>query len=88
MRCILLHTLGAVALIQVRNIPDETVTALKMRAAERGLTLAAFLRVELDRLAARPSNAEIVERMARRDRSSGPSVEDTVAEIRRLRESS
>ena len=88
MRCILLHTLDSVALIQVRDVPDETVTALKMRAAERGLTLAAFLRAELDRLASRPTNAEIVERMARRDRSSGPSVEETVAEIRRLRASS
>jgi hypothetical protein len=76
------------ALIQVRDVPDETVTALKTRAAERGLTLTAFLRAELDRLASRPTNAEIVERMARRDRSSGPSVEDTVAEVRRLRQSS
>jgi len=83
-----LHIIGAMALIQVRDVPDETVTALKTRAAERGLTLAAFLRAELDRLASRPTNAEIVERMARRDRSSGPSVEETVAEIRRLRASS
>ena len=88
MRCIPLHIIGAMALIQVRDVPDETVTALKTRAAERGLTLAAFLRAELDRLASRPTNAEIVERMARRDRSSGPSVEETVAEIRRLRASS
>ena len=88
MRCILSHTLDSVALVQVRDVPDETVTALKTRAAEHGLTLAAFLRAELDRLAARPTNAEIVERMARRDRSSGPSVEDTVEEIRRLRTSS
>jgi len=77
-----------VALIQVRDVPDETVTALKRRAAELGLTLTAFLRTELDRLAARPTNTDIVERMARRDRSSGPSTEDTVAEIRRIRESS
>ena len=83
-----MHTIGDMALIQVRDVPDETVTALKTRAAERGLTLAAFLRAELDRLASRPTNAEIVERMARRDRSSGPSVEETVAEIRRLRASS
>jgi hypothetical protein len=76
------------ALIQVRDVSDETVRALKTRAAERRLTLAAFLRTELDRLAARPTNADIVERMARRDRSSGPTVEDTVEEIRRLRASS
>ena len=57
-------------------------------AAERGLTLTAYLRAELDRLAARPTNAEIVERLARRNRRGGPTVADTVAELRRLRESS
>jgi antitoxin FitA len=85
---ILLHIIDDMALIQVRDVSDETVRALKTRAAERRLTLAAFLRTELDRLAARPTNADIVERMARRDRSSGPTVEDTVEEIRRLRASS
>jgi hypothetical protein len=40
------------------------------------------------RLAARPTNDELVERLARRNREGGPSVADTVAEIRRLRETS
>jgi len=74
------------ALIQVRDVADATVRALKARAAERGLTLTAYLRAELDRLAARPSNAEIVERLARRNRRGGPTANDTVAEIRRIRE--
>jgi hypothetical protein len=74
------------ALIQVRDVPEKTVRALKAQAAERGLTLTAFLRVELDRLAARPANAEIVERLARRNRRGGPTTADTVAEIRRIRE--
>ena len=74
------------ALIQVRDVPEPTVRALKARAAERGLTLTAFLRVELDRLAARPTNAEIAERLARRNRRGGPTVADTVEEIRRIRE--
>lgn len=43
---------------------------------------------ELDRLAARPTNAEIVDRMANRSRRGGPTVADTVAEIRRTRRSS
>jgi hypothetical protein len=50
------------------------------------LSLAAYLREELTRISARPTNAEIVERMARRDRRDGPAVEDTVAEIRRIRQ--
>ncbi|MGH3802276.1 MAG: FitA-like ribbon-helix-helix domain-containing protein [Pseudonocardiaceae bacterium] len=75
-------------LIQVRDVPEETVNALKARAAERGLTLTSYLRGEFDRLAARPSNADIAERLARRNRRGGPSVSDTLAEIRRTREAS
>lgn len=74
------------ALIQIREVPDATVRALKARAAERGLTLSAYLRAELNRLAERPTNAEIVERLARRNRRGGPTAADTVAEIRRIRE--
>jgi hypothetical protein len=74
------------ALIQVRDLSETTVRALKAQAAERGLTLTAYLRAELDRLAARPTNAEIVERLARRNRRGGPTAADTVAEIRRIRE--
>jgi hypothetical protein len=76
------------ALIQVRGVPEATLNALKAQAAERGLTFTAYLRVELDKLAARPTNAEIVERLARRNRRGGPTVADTVAELRRLRETS
>lgn len=76
------------ALVQVRDVSETTLNSLKARAAERGLTLSAYLRMELDRLAARPTNAEIVERLARRDRRGGPSVADTVAEIRKTREAS
>jgi|RhiMethySRZTD1v2_1073278.scaffolds.fasta_scaffold1523668_2 antitoxin FitA len=75
-------------LVQVRDVPQSTVDSLKQLAAERGLTLAAFLRAELDRLATRPSNAEIVNRLARRERSGGPLINESVAEIRRVREAS
>jgi antitoxin FitA len=74
------------ALIQIRDVSETTVRALKARAAERGLTLTAYLRAELNRLAERPTNAEIVERLARRNRRGGPTTADTVAEIRRIRE--
>ena len=74
------------ALVQVRDLSEATVRALKAQAAERGLTLTAYLRAQLDRLAARPTNAEIVERLARRNRRGGPTIADTVEEIRRIRE--
>jgi len=80
--------MSTMALVQVRDVPEATVNALKAKAAERGLTLTAYLRAEFDRLAARPTNAEIVERMARRSRQGGPTVAETVAEIRRIRDSS
>lgn len=79
---------GRMPLLQVRDVPEPTLRTLKARAAEHGLTLSAYLRAELDRLATRPTNAEIVERLARRDRRGGPTVADTVAEIRRTRENS
>jgi hypothetical protein len=75
-------------LVQIRDVPEATVRALRAQAAERGISLAAYLREELTRLSTRPTNAEIVERMARRDRHNGPDVEDTVAEIRRIRQAS
>jgi hypothetical protein len=75
-------------LVQVRDVPQSTVDSLKQLAADRGLTLAAFLRAELDRLATRPSNADIVNRLAHRDRAGGPSTADSVAEVRRVRAAS
>lgn len=79
---------GSVALLQVRDVPEPTLRALKARAAERGLTLSAYLRVELDRLVARPTNAELAERLAQRSRRGGPTVADTLAELRRIRDAS
>ncbi len=88
MRSIDSHTIVSMALVQVRDVSETTLSSLKARAAERGLTLTAYLRAELDRLAARPSNADIVDRLARRERDGGPTLADTVAEIRRTREAS
>ncbi|MGH3737485.1 MAG: FitA-like ribbon-helix-helix domain-containing protein [Micromonosporaceae bacterium] len=75
-------------LVQIRDVSEETVNVLRARAAEEGLSLTAYLRAQLDRLAARPTNAEIMDRLARRDRTGNPTVAETVAEIRRLRNSS
>jgi antitoxin FitA len=73
-------------LIQVRDVPASTVDALRAQAADRGQTLTAYLRTELERLAARPTNAEIARRLGARNRRGGPKTSDTVAEIRRTRE--
>lgn len=73
-------------LVQVRDVPEHTVRSLRVLAAENGMTLAAYLRRELDRLAARPSNAEIAQRLAQLGRAGGPTAAQTVHEIRRTRE--
>jgi antitoxin FitA len=76
------------ALVQVRDVPDEVAERLKARAAEQGVSLSAFLRAELERLATRPSNAEVVARLAGASRDDGPSVAETVSEIRAVRDAS
>jgi hypothetical protein len=75
-------------LVQVRDVPEETVAKLKARAAAQGLTLAAFIRAELERIANRPTNAEIVARIERNRPSTGPSQQEIVDELRRIRDSS
>jgi antitoxin FitA len=50
--------------------------------------LSAFLRSELERLATRPTNAEVVARLATLRRSDGPSVAETVSELRAVRDAS
>lgn len=52
--------------IQVRNVSDETSRALKAKAALEGRSLSDYLLRELDRLAARPSRAELLAMIAAR----------------------
>lgn len=52
--------------IQVCNVSDETSRALKAKAALEGRSLSDYLLRELDRIAARPSRAELLERIASR----------------------
>ena len=54
-------------MIQVRNVPEALHRTLKARAALEGLSLSDFLRRELERVAERPTRAELLERIARRD---------------------
>ena len=54
------------SLVQIRNVPEGTRRALKARAAARGESLNAYLLELLEREAARPTVAEVLERAARR----------------------
>lgn len=53
---------GSMAVIQIRDLPDEVHTQLRVKAAEAGLSLSAYLRRELETLARSKSVAEILGR--------------------------
>ena len=52
--------------IQIRSVPDEFHRALKIRAAEDGMTLSELALTELRRVVERPSRTELLERITAR----------------------
>ena len=72
--------------LYVRDVPEEVADTLKRRAAEEGKSLSAYVVGELGRIAARPTNGEIVERLRRVDRRDGPTgaeITDALQQARR-----
>jgi plasmid stability protein len=55
-------------MVQIRNVPDALHRKLRVRAAEYGLTLSGYLLAEIERLAARPTRAEMLARIHGRSR--------------------
>lgn len=53
-------------MIQIRNVPEDLHRKLKVRAAERGLTLSEYLLRMAEREAGRVSIEELSERIRRR----------------------
>jgi plasmid stability protein len=70
-------------MVQVRHVPDEVHRALKARAAMEGVSLSEYLRAELERVASRPTAAELAKRLAEREPVGG---EAPAQEVRRLRD--
>lgn len=64
--------------LYVRDVPPEVAQALKERAAAEGKSLSAYVVAELARIASRPSNTEIVQRLRALDRSEGPTSGEIV----------
>jgi plasmid stability protein len=50
--------------IQIRQVPDAVHRALKVRAAQAGMSLSSFLLSELRKVAERPSRQELIERLS------------------------
>ena len=71
-------------LVQIRDVPDDVHRVLKARAAMAGVSLSEYLRALLARAAARPTPAELSERIAARG-AAAPSQPSEVT-VRAIRE--
>jgi plasmid stability protein len=60
--CVTLYRMAK--MIQIRNVPDEVHRTLKVRAAKAGMTLSDFLLSEIERVAEKPTLAEMMERLS------------------------
>lgn len=54
-------------MIQLRNVPDALHRTLKARAAMAGMSLSDYLLAEIKEIAARPTLAELRERLHQRE---------------------
>lgn len=68
--------------LYIRDVSDEVAQTLKERAAAEGKSLSAYVGAELARIAARPTNAQIVARLRERNRSSGPTATEIIEAVR------
>lgn len=71
--------------IQIRNVPEQLSRELKAKASLEGRSLSDFLLVELERLAARPTRAELLARISARESANLPPAEDVLAAQRAAR---
>lgn len=51
-------------MLQIRNLPDDLHRALKIRAAEEGVSMSDWVKAVIEQALARPSRAEILARIA------------------------
>lgn len=71
-------------MIQIRNVPDDLHRTLKVRAAQAGMTLSDYLLSEIEQIAAKPTLAEMMERLRQREPVELDEPPDVT--IRRLRD--
>lgn len=67
--------------LYIRDVSDDVAATLKERAAAEGMSLSAYVAAELAKVAARPTNSQIVARLRARDRSAGPTSDDIAAAL-------
>ena len=76
------------ALLQIRDVPDDSRRELKARAAAQGQSLNAYLLDLINREVARPTVAEVLDRAARRSERATASALDAIAAARHERDAS
>ena len=72
-------------MIQVRNVPEDLHRSLKERAAREGTTMSDLILAELPRLARKPSQEQLLERISRRTAVNGPPAAELIADERARR---
>lgn len=71
------------SMIQLRNVPEEMHRELKVRAAQRGMTLSEYATRELQKVLEVPTRQELAERIANLTPDvSGFSAADLIREDR------
>lgn len=60
--------------ITIRDVPEAVRDELAARAALKGMSMQEYLRLELERLAARPSAEAWLSQVRKRKRSSGAQI--------------
>jgi hypothetical protein len=60
--------------ITIRDVPEAVRDELAARAALKGMSMQEYLRLELERLAARPSAEAWLSQVRRRKRASGAQI--------------
>ncbi len=68
--------------MQIRNVPEETSRALKVRAAAAGQSLSDYLLAEVTRVAERPTLQELTARLARMGGNDLPPAAEVLEEER------
>ncbi|TWP38504.1 FitA-like ribbon-helix-helix domain-containing protein [Leekyejoonella antrihumi] len=64
--------------VYIRDVDEATAETLKQRAAAEGRSVSAYVASELRKIAARPTNAQVVERLRNVDRTGAPSMDEIV----------
>ncbi|MGV1008409.1 MAG: FitA-like ribbon-helix-helix domain-containing protein [Dermatophilaceae bacterium] len=67
--------------LYIRDVSDEVAQTLKERAAAEGKSLSAYVGAELAKIAARPTNAQIVARLRDRNRAGGPTATEILEAV-------